>query len=184
MPRPCSEVLVQRGKLLIKNRGGWLFVLISLLEGLFIFCFVMVRIHFGPGLCSVPLSEPSAFPLRLNPSLPPFFHFKDEDRIWMDQSIQWTENLFFIKSDDPNIYTAMQSLQAVLTQLPPRILAKPWWKLSLRGVCWLVRHCSALDNELQSWDLNLWFDFLNLHIFFFFFFLFKFVEFSLCLSFY
>lgn len=67
MPRPCSEVLVQQGKLLIKNRGGWLFVLISLLEGLFIFCFVMVRIHFGPGLCSVPLwsHQPSLYGLTL-----------------------------------------------------------------------------------------------------------------------
>lgn len=130
-----------------------------------------------PLLC--PTLEPSAFPLRLNPSLPPFFHFKDEDRIWVDQSIQWTENLFFIKSNDPDIYTAMQSLQAVLTQLPPRILAKPWWKLSLRGVCWLVRHCSALDNKLQSWDLNLWFDFKPPLFFFFL----TFVKFSLCLSF-
>lgn len=41
----------------------------------------------------------------------------------------------------------MQSLQNTLTQLPPLIFTKPWWKLSLRGVSWFVYHCLALDNK-------------------------------------
>lgn len=88
--RLCTERLNQQVKVLIKNIGWWVFILIFFLEDVLLFCFVMVWIYFGPVLFSILLLELSAFPLWLKISLPQLFHFKNEGSIWKDHSIQLT----------------------------------------------------------------------------------------------
>ena len=84
----CTERLNQQVKLLLKNRLKNSFMFLP--EALLLFCFVMIWIYFGPILFSLLLLKLSVFSLWLKISLPQFFHFKDEDSIWKDYSVQLT----------------------------------------------------------------------------------------------
>lgn len=164
MPGLFRERLNQQVVQLIENRGGWVFILIFLLGGLLVFCFVMVWIYFGPGLCSILIwnHQPSLYGLKFLCLSFSMLKMK----VACGNTSQYDEHkTYFYKVKQPR--HLHNNVEFTEHSYPIASFTEVWCKLNLRGVGWLVSHCLALDNnKWQSWALNMWFDFLNLSFFF------------------